>query len=280
MAPSPLPFDRHGPAVPESPVILSVPHAGRDYPAALTTLLRVPPAKLMALEDRHVDAIAIAARTRETLFVQRRARAWIDLNRGESERDPRVEAGATTSLAQPSLKIRSGLGLIPRRVANTDIWARRLSNDEIAARIREDHRPYHRAVADALFAARARFGIAILLDVHSMPPLGEREPRIVLGDRFGRTAASRFVHRLEAEAQAFAIPHALNTPYSGGHILERHGAPSSGMHAIQVEIDRSLYLDARLDAPGPGLARIAAMLHAMIAALDDEAGAGIALAAE
>ena len=104
---------------------------------------------------------------------------------------------------------------------------------------------------------------------------------IVFGDRFGRTAAARFVHRIEAEAEAAGFAHALNTPYSGGHILDRHGDPAHGIHAIQIEWSRALYLDAALDRPGPGLSRVAATLGAMIDALADEAvGGPLPLAAE
>ncbi|HEU4962109.1 MAG TPA: N-formylglutamate amidohydrolase [Sphingomonas sp.] len=259
---------------PASPVVLSVPHAGRDYPLALRAALRVPVESLTILEDRHVDAVACAARGGETLLIQRPARAWIDLNRAETERDPRLDEGASAR-GRPidSAKLRSGLGLVPRRAGRLgDLWRRRLSDAEVTARIRADHRPYHAALAQALAAARRRFGIALLLDVHSMPPPGTAE--IVFGDRFGRTAAARFVHRIEAEAEAAGFAHALNTPYSGGHILDRHGDPAHGIHAIQIEWSRALYLDAALDVPGPGLARVAATLGAMIEALADEAAGG------
>lgn len=275
-------FELLGSEPPASPVVLSVPHAGRDYPAALCAALRVPLAALLPLEDRHVDAVAIAARGVETMLVQRRPRAWIDLNRSEGERDPRIDEGALP-MAQPiqSAKLRSGLGLVPRRAGSSgELWARRFSAAEIAARIDQDYRPYHRALAAALAAAHARFGIAVLLDVHSMPPLASGA-QLVIGDRFGRAAAVRFVERLEAEAMAFGIRSAINAPYAGGHILEAHGAPRHGVHAIQLEIDRSLYLDGLLEAPGPGLARTVALVRRMLAALEDEAlGAGQSLAAE
>ncbi|MCP3735768.1 N-formylglutamate amidohydrolase [Sphingomonas sp. RP10(2022)] len=272
-------------APPLSPVVLSVPHAGRDYPAGLLAALRLPPAALVVLEDRHVDAVAHAARTVETMLVQRAPRAWIDLNRSEHERDPRVDEGARPQ-AQPaaSAKLRSGLGLVPRRAGSAgDLWRRRFSAAEVTARIAQDHRPYHDALAATLVAARARFGIAVLIDVHSMPPIGAHA-QVVLGDRFGQSSAGRFVARLEAEAAAMGITSALNTPYAGGHILERHAAPAEGVHAIQLEIDRSLYLDHRLDQPGPGFARTVALLRRMLAAVEDEALAGdatgVALAAE
>jgi N-formylglutamate amidohydrolase len=274
-------IDRDG--APLSPVVLSVPHAGRDYPAALLGALRVPATVLPVLEDRYIDHVALAARRLETMLLQRRARAWIDLNRSESDRDPRVDDGVRPhSQPMPSAKVRSGLGLVPRRAgAAGDLWRRRFSAIEIAVRIAQDHRPYHAALAAALAAAQARFGVAVLLDVHSMPPLGDHA-RIVFGDRFGQAAAARVVARLEAEAARAGVRAALNTPYAGGHILERHAAPARGIHAIQIEFDRTLYLDAALDRPGPGLADVAALLGRMIAASADEALAGdpIALAAE
>lgn len=267
---------------PASPVVLSVPHAGRDYPLALRGMLRVPVEALTVLEDRHVDALAHAARGGETMLVQRPARAWIDLNRAESERDAKIDDGVSP-MSRPieSAKLRSGLGLIPRRAGRAgDLLRRRLSNEEVIARIRADHRPYHAALDRALTAARARFGVAVLIDLHSMPPPGHAE--IVFGDRFGRSAANRFVHRIEAAAEAAGLIHALNTPYSGGHILDRHADPARGIHAVQIEWSRALYLDATMDVPGPGLARAARTLRAMLDALADEAcaGAGFGLAAE
>ncbi|MBC9034911.1 N-formylglutamate amidohydrolase [Sphingomonas sp. JC676] len=262
--------------------MLSVPHAGREYPLPLRAALRVPLAALRGLEDRHADTLGLQARRGETLFVAERARAWIDLNRAEHERDPRLDDGAS-SLGRPqSAKLRSGLGLVPRRVGNSgDIWSRRLSSEEVAERIRADYRPYHAAVDAALAAARVRFGVAVLLDIHSMPPLGDpaTAPRLVLGDRFGKSSAARFIGRIEGVARAHGVAIGANTPYSGGHILERHGDPRRGVHAIQLEFDRSLYLDAALDQPGPGLAATVALLRAIIDAVADEA-LPVAIAAE
>lgn len=278
-------FDLHGPLQPDSPVVLSVPHAGRDYPGALLRAIRVPVEALQTLEDRHVDQLALAARGAETLLVQRPARAWIDLNRAEHERDPKLDDGADPA-RQPAMsaKLRSGLGLVPRRIAAAgDIWRARLSDAAVTARIIADHRPYHDTLSALLAAARARFGIAILLDIHSMPSLGDtaNTPRIVFGDRFGKASAARFIARLEGEAEATGIVHALNSPYAGGHILDRHAAPQGGIHAIQIEFDRSLYLDDSHDAPGPGFTATADLLRRMIAAVSDETLAGLtAIAAE
>lgn len=276
-------FTAFGEAIPASPVVISVPHAGRDYPLALRAALRGPVGAARALEDRHVDTVALAARGAETLIVQHRARAWIDLNRAEDERDPAIDEGATSAPAM-SVKVANGLGLIPRRAGSAgELWRRKWSDAEVRARIAADHRPYHDAIASALAAARERWGTAVLLDLHSMPPLGGagRGVRIVLGDRWGRAAGPRFVARAEAVAAAARFTVQLNTPYAGGHILDRHGRPADHVHALQLELDRSLYLDRGLDRPGPGLERTADMVRHILAALADEAlGHATRLAAE
>ena len=257
---------------PASPVVISVPHAGRDYPLSLRIALRSSVAAAQLLEDRHVDAVAMAARTAETLLVQGRPRAWIDLNRAEDERDPAVDEGAPAA-ATGSAKVAHGLGLIPRRAGAGELWRRRWSDAEVAARIASDHRPYHLALERALAAARARWGMAVLLDLHSMPPLtgAAKGMRVVLGDRWGEAAAPRFVAVAQAAVEGMGVRAQLNTPYAGGHILARHGRPANGVHAIQLELDRSLYLDHALDRPGPGLARTARLVRGVVAALTDEA---------
>lgn len=273
-------FERYGEIVPTGPVVISVPHAGTRYSPALLAAARFPHA-LTLLEDRLVDLVAAAAREDETMLVQRTPRAAIDLNRSEDERDPLVDDGAR-SQAHPSAKVRSGLGLVPRRAGNSgELWRRRFAGAEIERRIVEDHRPYHRALVDGLMAARARFGVAVLIDVHSMPPLGGERARVVLGDRFGQAAGGRFVERLEDVVREAGHRVAVNVPYAGGHILERHGHPAERVHAVQVEVDRTLYLDACLRQPGAGFARTVALLRAMLVALADEAiGEPQAMAAE
>jgi N-formylglutamate amidohydrolase len=275
MIPAPPPsFRRIGPADPVSPVVVSVPHAGRDYPPAMQALLTVPVARLTALEDRHIDAVALGAHRQETMLVAMRPRGWIDLNRSPlRDRDPQVEGGAEPRIAglSASDKVRSGIGLIPRRGGGAEnMWRRKLTGAEVAERIDGDHAPYHAAVAAALAAAQARFGVAILLDLHSMPPLVGLDPaRIVLGDRYGRTAAGRLTDMVAAVVRDHGLPLAINHPYAGGHILSEHARPRANIHALQMEIDRSLYLDRALDQPGGGLNDTVALVRSVLDRMTD-----------
>lgn len=275
-SPAPPSFDRYGPDEPLSPVVVSVPHAGRDYPEEMRALLTVPVARLSALEDRHVDAVAAAAVGQEVMFVARRARGWIDLNRSPSrDRDPQVDAGADPRgfAVQASDKVRSGIGLIPRRAGGADnMWRRKLSDAEVAARIALDHAPYHAALDAALAVAHARFGVALLLDLHSMPPLpGVVPAQVVLGNRHGHSCATLFTDVAAGVVRAAELRVAINHPYAGGYVLASHARPRAGIHALQLEIDRSLYLDELFDQPGDGVTATAAWVRTMIDALADAA---------
>ncbi len=274
-------FERLGPAAPASPVILSVPHAGRAYPHALIAAARAPLHIIKRLEDRFVDHVARAARGTVTTFIQHAPRALIDLNRSEQDRDPLIDEGARATMTAASTKLRSGLGLVPRRVGTSgDLWRGRFTARDIDSRIERAYRPYHVALDQALQQARACFGSAILIDLHSMPSLGEGRPQIVLGDRFGTTASARLLTRMEAVIAASGLTCAHNVPYAGGHILARHGHPAAGVHAVQLELDRALYLDSHLIELGPGLNATAALVTGLIAALADEAIGPQSVAAE
>lgn len=280
------PFRRIGPPRPTSPVILAVPHAGRNYPPALLANAAVSRTRLEILEDRFADLLVSDAIEGASGVIAHNARAWIDLNRGDREIDPSIlERGAAAGSLILSAKVRGGIGLIPHRIGASELIRRRLSIAEVEERLASDHRPYHAAIADLLGQARNRFGVAVLLDCHSMPPLaaepGRAPVRIVVGDRYGRSADSRFVDRVIAIAEAEGWAAGQNSPYSGGYTLDRHGRPGANIHAIQLEIDRSLYLDAGLRAPGTGLTRVSGFVARVVAALTQEAlGPATALAAE
>lgn len=286
------PFFRIGPERPISPVVLSVPHAGRDYKPALLQAARVSRAALETLEDRLVDRLVWRATTGgATAFIARAPRAEIDLNRDEREIDPGsiappLPAGALVQ----SARTRGGIGLIPSRITGAGpIWRERIARAELDRRVGQIHRPYHAALEAALGHARRRFGEAILLDCHSMPPRppGEsdgadgRIATVVFGDRHGTTIAGDLLDTALAAARALGYRAGVNAPYAGGYIVGRHGRPREGVHALQIEIDRSAYLDADLRTPGPGFEGVARLIAAIALALEQRLLGGLeAMAAE
>lgn len=266
-------FARFGPERPRFPAILSVPHAGRDYPQSLLADCRATPSQLVDLEDRLADLLVTdAAQMGFSGLVAQTPRAIIDLNRSEDEVDPAMLSDPPARTAPLSVKTRGGLGLVPRRTAALgELWKRRFSSAEIESRLALHHRPYHAALANLLRTARADFGTAILIDVHSMPPLPDNgakpAPQIVIGDRFGRSADPRFSAHACILAEGWGFRVARNAPYAGGHILDRHAAPSRGLHGLQIEIDRRLYLDAGLTQAGEMCGHIAQFVGALAQSL-------------
>ena len=190
---------RLGPTVPRSPVIISVPHAGRYYPESLLETARLDEASLRSLEDRHVDSlVAPLADNGYTVIIGQVARAWIDLNRSEREIDPAmVSPQPKRAGLELTAKVRGGLGLVPRRIfQHGNIYRGSIAQSDLSDRINQAHRPYHEQISDTLNAARQCFGIAVLLDCHSMPPLrarhGQAPAKIVIGDRHGKSSAPAF----------------------------------------------------------------------------------------
>ncbi|MBO9581727.1 MAG: N-formylglutamate amidohydrolase [Sphingobium sp.] len=282
-------YDRYGLPGARSPLVFAVPHAGRDYGEALLARARVTPATLARLEDRLADLLThdLIARG-QCVFIARRPRAMIDLNRDEREVDPLSIADLPRGVRpHSSAKVRGGLGIIPDRLAYAGaLWRHPLPYGEFLRRIEHIHRPYHDALGQALDAARMLHGVALLVDVHSMPPIhatpgAPAAPRIVLGDRFGRSAAGHLTDLAADIARAHGLEVAINAPYSGNHILERHGTPPRGVHAIQIEVDRSLYLGSDLMTPGDNLPAVRRLLGDLAQALAQELSRpGIPLAAE
>ena len=272
----PLPFLRIGPDSPASPVVLSVPHAGREYSEALLRSSRLPRSALESLEDRLVDRLVWRALgSGATGIVATAPRAEIDLNRDEREIDPAMVVPPPPARSiLPSARTRGGLGLIPSRIGGAgSIWLQRLPEKELRRRIEQIHRPYHQALAEMLERARERFGVAILLDCHSMPPRDQASaPRIVLGDRHGATISPDLLAAAVDAAKARGFAAGMNVPYAGGYITARHGKPSQNIHALQLEIDRSLYLDEKLREPGSGFDSTARLIAEIAAALASKAG--------
>ena len=262
------------------PVLIAVPHAGRAYPGSLLERMRNPGFAALRLEDRYVDRLAekIAQATGAALLVAHAPRAMIDLNRATDDVDwDMFSRPAPDSVGSytPGRRARSGLGLIPRRLPGLgELWNRRHHEDELAARIADIHEPYHACLDATLERLRARWGAALLLDLHSMPPLvlrgGQPAPEFVLGDRFGASCNGGLIGSAFSYFSEMRRGTAHNRPYAGGYVLERHAAPARGIHALQLEVDRSSYLDGRLAEPGKGFAPIAHLLAGLVRKLAGE----------
>jgi N-formylglutamate amidohydrolase len=263
------------------PVMIAVPHAGRRYPSSLLAQMRFPDQATLRLEDRLADVLAhkIADQTGATLLVSHAPRAMIDLNRSPDDMDWEMVADgspARTPRLAAGRRARSGLGLVPRRLSGMgEIWKRRMLVEELDARIELVHKPYHAALSHGLETLRDRWGSALLIDLHSMPPLGPKSgyspsPDFVVGDRYGASCGANLSLIAIAHIECLGRSVAHNRPYAGGYVLERHSAPARGIHALQLEVCRTAYLDADLTDPGDGLEEVAGLLANCVRRLADE----------
>lgn len=270
-----LPFRLTEPQRLSTGAVFNSPHSGSEYPPALLERTRLGRLELRASEDALIDQLfAPAPQHGAPLLAATAPRAWVDLNRGPSELDPTlIEGVRATGLNQ---RIAAGLGVVPRIVSEgAAIYDGRITLAEAEERIRTIHAPYHAALEGLLMRARARFGAAILFDCHSMPSealraaprVRGRMPEVVLGDRFGAASARDIVAEVQAafEAEGFVV--ARNAPFAGGYITQRYGRPSRGLNAVQIEIDRGLYLDQRRVEPNRAYPEIASRLARVIAEL-------------
>jgi N-formylglutamate amidohydrolase len=255
-------------------LVYACPHAGRHYPADLGSRLEIT--TLRRLEDALVDQLLDGAPAQgATLVCGDYGRAYLDLNRDPLELDPAMLAEPLPPEARiRTARVAAGLGVFPRYVAGgREIYGRKLGLDEARARLAAVHGPYHRALAEAVEAARRATGAAILIDWHSMPgpaaapgllegatPAGHRPPDVVLGDRHGAACAPALTDWAEQQFTAAGLRVARNHPYAGGYTTETYGRPDAGVHALQVELSRSLYLDEGRLVPSPGFARVKRLL--------------------
>ncbi|KPF77473.1 hypothetical protein IP88_06190 [alpha proteobacterium AAP81b] len=240
------------------PLVMASPHSGRDYPPAFLAATRLGFAQLRRAEDPMVDTLLEGVAGVPVLRA-RYGRAFLDLNRAEDELDPAMFDGPPPGRPRATERVAAGLGVLPRVAAQgLDIYRRKLAPDEARRRLAAIHRPWHSRIAALLAAARARHGHAILLDCHSMPqPAGSLPPQVVIGDRHGTTAAPALVALIEAHFRGCGWRVARNIPYAGGHTTEAHAAPAAGIHTVQIEIDRQLYMDVGKFVPGPGFDAVA-----------------------
>lgn len=254
------------PASLSTPVIFASPHSGRDYPHDLLRNARLDRHALRQSEDSYVDLLFDEApRYGAPLLRALFPRAYVDVNRARDELDPRMFAdnlpkGADTR----SSRVIAGLGVIPRIVADgQDIYDRKLYYLDARRRLSAYYDPYHHALAKLIDAARRRFGGAIVFDCHSMPSAGgapmrpgERRIDFVLGDRFGSSCAPSVTLLAEQTLASMDYEVARNTPYAGGYVASAYGRPKTGVHVLQIEINRALYLDERRIARNEGFERL------------------------
>ena len=263
------------------PVVLSVPHSGRDYPDWLVDMASRGRESLVALEDPLVDRLVWRTIQRGVgAVIARTPRAAIDCNRSEDEVDPAIVEGARRTFI--TARARGGLGIIPSRTQQHGIlWRKAVSQSQLSERLDQAHRPYHSALQELLELVLDRFGCALLLDCHSMPPPPEGVPPIIFGDCRGRSADGWVGAQAMGIARRSGFDAGLNDPFAGGHVIERHGAPTRCIHAIQVEIDRRYYLDAAMVNPGPGFDKAGKLIDDLAVELGEALlGSRFATAAE
>jgi N-formylglutamate amidohydrolase len=228
-------------------LVVACPHSGRFYPPEMLSLSRLDPFSLRRSEDAFVDLLfADAPGLGADLLVSQYARAYVDLNRCESELDPLLISDIPYHGAvKLTDRVKAGLGVIPRTVGdNMNIYDAPLSMAAARERISTVHMPWHAAIEASMAQAKARCGVAILLDCHSMPMLAAGDPAvdIVLGDRFGSSCAPALMNAAFVCLRDAGLSVARNDPYAGGYSTIRHSNDALGYHALQIEINRSLYM--------------------------------------
>ncbi len=275
------------PARRETPVVFSSPHSGREYPASFLGMSVLDRQTIRSSEDAFVDELFdCAPRHGAPLLVARAPRAFVDLNRACDELDPAVIEDVQRVAHNP--RVASGLGVIPRVVAGgRSIYRGKIARIEAERRIAQHWRPFHARLSELLAESHAAFGQAVLIDCHSMPHEaiegqarpGSARPDVVLGDRFGAAVGGAVMDRIEAAFVRAGLRVSRNAPFAGAFITQTYGRPSRGFHAVQVEIDRALYMDeARVEkrADFEAFRALLAGVVAELAAIGREGGQALA----
>lgn len=256
---------------PASPLVFASPHSGRIYPGELMASSRLDGMAIRGSEDAYVDwLIAGAEGYGASVITARLARAFVDVNRDAWELDPAMFEDELPAYARGrSARVSAGLGAIARIVREgEEIYARKLCFAEARTRIEDVHLPYHDALAALVREAREAFGLAILIDWHSMPAaaaLGGCD--MVLGDRYGASCAPAVSALVERSLKGMGYKVIRNTPYAGGYTTEHYGRPAQKIHALQIEVNRALYMDeAQMKVTG-GFERLRADLERLFRTL-------------
>jgi N-formylglutamate deformylase len=262
------PFEILEPEKGRSPLLFNSPHSGRVYPSAFLIASKLDLAALRRSEDSFVDELFADVVTRgHPLMRAHFPRCYVDVNREPYELDPRMFDGRLPSFANTrSMRVAGGLGTVARVVGDSqEIYGQRLPVDDALRRIEALYKPYHRALRRLFTRTHREFGAAVLIDCHSMPSIaGSRDERpradVVLGDRYGTSCAPAVSETIEATLRALGYSVSRNKPYAGGFITEHYGNPAAGLHSLQLEINRALYMDERRYERSASFAEVAADL--------------------
>jgi N-formylglutamate deformylase len=244
-------FEILEPASQTIPFVYSSPHSGRIYPPDFIAQSRLEGVAIRRSEDHYVDELfAAAADLGAPLLFANFPRAYVDVNREPYELDPRMFEGPLPPYANiNSIRVAGGLGTIPRIVAeNMEIYARRMPVEDAMRRIDMIYKPYHAALRRLIARTHVQFGFGVLIDCHSMPGNiriagSGMHPDFIIGDRYGTSASAELSRAAIRILEELGFTAVRNKPYAGGFITEHYGRPARGLHALQIEINRSLYVD-------------------------------------
>jgi N-formylglutamate amidohydrolase len=265
------PFEILEPIEWRSPVVFNSPHSGRVYPPAFLAAARLDLTTLRRSEDSFVDELfAGVVRRGHPLMRAHFPRCYVDVNREPYELDPRMFDGRLPSFANTrSMRVAGGLGTVARVVGEAqEIYHERLPVSEALRRIEGLYKPYHRALRRLMSGIHRDFGAAVLVDCHSMPSaVGAKDDRpradVVIGDRYGTSCVGAVADTMEETLRGLGYSVNRNKPYAGGFITEHYGNPASGLHSVQLEVNRALYMDERRFERGASFVRLAADLVTM-----------------
>lgn len=255
------------PGMQTAPVVFNSPHSGDHYPQTFQAQSRLDLHNLRRSEDCFVGELFAAASSMGAPLMQARfPRAWLDVNREPWELDPHMFCEPLPPhVNTASVRVAGGLGTIPRIVSEgEDIYRVKLTWDDANSRITNYYLPYHDGLRQLVADTWRRFGTAILVDCHSMPSAaglaGSGRPDIVLGDRHGTSCSPWITQHLEDALRAHGLKVSRNRPYAGGYITQKYGRPREGVHAIQIEINRMLYMNEATLKRSRGFSRLQTLL--------------------
>ena len=258
-------------------MVFNSPHSGSIYPREFLASSRLDVATLRRSEDSFVDELIFGVLQRGHPVMRAHfPRCYVDVNREPYELDPRMFDGRLPSFANTrSMRVAGGLGTIARVVGDAqEIYNQRIPIDDAIRRIESLYKPYHRALRRLFTRVHRDFGAAVLVDCHSMPSTAgakDERPRadVVLGDRYGTSCVPAVAETIEATFRELGYVVSRNKPYAGGFITEHYGNPTVGLHAIQLEFNRALYMDERRYERTASFATLAADLETLAERLAD-----------